>query len=122
MPSNKRQQKINTERRTTTRPSKAQVKKEGKRVRVLSAPDSEKPKRPVKIHERPRWGGGGKQVKKVVKQSEKDPHYEKRRRQIEAQREKRQQELLEESEKFASNVPRGRSRYMGSQSAKERYV
>ena len=89
-------------------PPKPVVRKEEKRVRVLSAPENEKHKRPVRLHERPRWGG--KPVKKLVKNSEKDPHYEHRHKAIEEQRERRQMQLLEESAKYSTSVPRGRSK------------
>ncbi len=54
---------------------------------------------------RPRWGQG-KTKSKNIRQSERDPNYQRRKKKIEAQRAQRQQEMLAMAEKYSNRVPR----------------
>ena len=79
--------------------------KNTKKVRIQSAEQKQEVKKgTVKINERPRWGGGAGASKKKVKQSEKDPYFEKRKQQREAQKLQRQQQMLEMAEKSMANA------------------
>lgn len=81
--------------------------KPGKKVRLVSEetdePAVQKKKKPVKINERPKWGATKAASQKPVKQSEKDPYYEKRKKTREAKKAERTQQLLNMQEK---NNPR----------------
>ncbi|KAK3102978.1 hypothetical protein FSP39_015470 [Pinctada imbricata] len=96
----------------------------GKRVRVKSAPKEErqsytnrtdatrdehafKKKRPEKlpIKGRKKWNFQNKELKRPVKQSERDPFYEKRQKERIQRQEKRKQELLQLVEKNLDRIP-----------------
>ena len=78
----------------------------GKRVRVKSAPKEERPsytnrsdqafkkKKPGKLPGRRKWNFQNKEMKKPVKQSEKDPFYEQKQLESRERRERRKEELL----------------------------
>ncbi|CAH1785208.1 unnamed protein product [Owenia fusiformis] len=93
-----------------------QAKTKGKKVRVISAKKNskkpeveketeEKPKRKgtQKISERPGWGQKAK--KKPVKQSERDPFYERNKKQAEARKLKRAEELKAMIEANMKGIP-----------------
>ena len=77
--------------------------KDKKKVRVQSA--EKETKKPPKITERPKWGQ--KSVpKKAVKQSERDPNYQRRQAERQQRSEQRQRELLEMAQQNAPDVAR----------------
>ena len=86
-----------------------------KRVRVVSAPREVPKKRnettkvkaksgPVKITERPRWGYTNQDHKKSVRQTERDPFYQRRKKERDAARAQRQEELLAMAERDAPKI------------------
>ncbi len=86
---------------------------------MKSAPkeDSEDRSDSNELKNRPKWGQGTAKVSKAVKNSDKDPSYQRNKRQKEKRRRERQKQLLAEADKYAKYVPgdpaatgRGRSR------------
>ena len=76
-------------------------------VRVKSAPKEDKGENSgtKDVRNRPKWGQGGTKKSKPLKNSDKDPTYQKNRKQREARRKERQERLLAQADKFAKYVP-----------------
>ena len=76
-------------------------------VRVKSAPkeDKEENNYTKDVKNRPKWGQGGTKKSKPLKNSDKDPSYQRNRKQREARRKERQERLLAQADKFAKYIP-----------------
>ncbi|XP_064632461.1 trichohyalin-like isoform X2 [Lineus longissimus] len=79
----------------------------------MAPPVSQVPPRPRKPAQKPRWNQPKEQKARPMKQSEKDPTYQRRRQQSEQRRLKREQQLIAMQEANMNRIPaseRGRSR------------
>ncbi|ELT88746.1 hypothetical protein CAPTEDRAFT_188864 [Capitella teleta] len=77
-----------------------------KKVRIKSGPKDGRPKKPVKINERPKWGYQNAAKKKAVKQSARDPHYEQKKQRAEIMKQERQQAMLKMQQEQRRTVTR----------------
>ena len=93
------------------RPSRYREKTQ-KKVRVKSAADEDKVsvsnkrrKKPVPIKERPKWGAKKPVYTKPLKQSERDPFYEKKKQRLEATKAQRAAELKRLTNANSPHIP-----------------